>query len=652
MRTKYATVLMCIKYALKEVDMKNTELFFKQVEKKLNGKKIILVSGASSSGKSYMSNQMCKYFLEHNKKAIVFSADNYYKGLSRIIVQKAITNNNYPNYVKQNFKEICKIVKNATKNSPFTEKMCENNVNFIKNELNKLFDKQTVDRLVKDITYEFTVINFDEPFAVDLNQLAKHINILADGGDVIVPEYSFKTSEVEFYEKNKVSSKDFDVIIIEGIYVLRDEVLDKIDKNNIVKATIECDLKTLISRKLDRDLTKQRSTFSKEQIITSFLTQVMPSFFKYIYPTFKNSDISYSTSLTEREIKERFDSKQTKYLAIDDIDKYLSAIGASLKSYDRQTDYFLEDRVYDDNQSLVLRLREQNGLATSLTIKSNSNTNSRKIESYDLNDNFKEENRKIDYMVNRFLDSGFYVSCIVDKTRKVFEYNGLQIKVDKFDDKCYVEFENVSEQNQKMLKDKLLLGEEVNVSYYQMEKDKKENLSNQECEIKLKINNKIDGFLSKIPNKKQIFQTYLNLQDENTKSYVCSLLPKNLDISKYSEARIRTVSGKSYVTLKSKGGLVRNEYEKQIPSFLVRNLDKLSIKGRIKKDRYDIIIQDNIVVSIDNYLDRKLNVLEVEFDPNKYTQEEIVDIVKKQFPQLEFENVTNDIVYKNSSLAK
>ncbi|MBO5884433.1 MAG: hypothetical protein J6Q51_01410, partial [Clostridia bacterium] len=217
----------------------NDTKFFKQVEKKLKEKKIVLVSGASSSGKSYMSNQMCKYFLKQNKKAIVFSADNYYKGLSRIVVQKAITNNSYSNYVKQNFKEICKIVKTATKNSPFTEKMCSNNISYIKTELNKLFDTQTTERLVNDIINEYKVINFDEPFAVDLNQLAKHINILAEGGEIIVPQYSFKTSEVEYYETNKVNAKNYDVIIIEGIYVLRDEVLDKIDKNNTVKATIE-----------------------------------------------------------------------------------------------------------------------------------------------------------------------------------------------------------------------------------------------------------------------------------------------------------------------------------------------------------------------------------------------------------------------------
>ncbi|MBO5884514.1 MAG: CYTH domain-containing protein, partial [Clostridia bacterium] len=245
-----------------------------------------------------------------------------------------------------------------------------------------------------------------------------------------------------------------------------------------------------------------------------------------------------------------------------------------------------------------------------------------------------------------------FVSCIVNKSRKIFEYNGLLIKVDKFDDKCYVEFENVSNQNLKMLKDKLFLGEELNLSYYQIKKDQKDNSQSQECEIKLKINNNIDSFLINLPNKKQIFQTYLDIQDTNTKNFIYSFLPKNFDLSVYNEARIRTFNGKSYVTLKSKGGLVRNEYEKEIPNFMCANLDKLAIKGRIIKDRYDIIIKDDIVASIDNYKDRVLQVLEVEFNQNNYTPEQVIQIVKTQFPQFDFENVTNNIIYKNSSLAK
>jgi CYTH domain-containing protein len=74
--------------------------------------------------------------------------------------------------------------------------------------------------------------------------------------------------------------------------------------------------------------------------------------------------------------------------------------------------------------------------------------------------------------------------------------------------------------------------------------------------------------LINLPNKKQIFQTYLDIQDTNTKNFIYSFLPKNFDLSVYNEARIRTFNGKSYVTLKSKGGLVRNEYEKEIPNFI------------------------------------------------------------------------------------
>ena len=60
---------------------------------KTNNKKVVLIAGASASGKSYSAKKLCEYLEKQGLRACYFSADNYYKGISRIITEKAFLNN-------------------------------------------------------------------------------------------------------------------------------------------------------------------------------------------------------------------------------------------------------------------------------------------------------------------------------------------------------------------------------------------------------------------------------------------------------------------------------------------------------------------------------------------------------------------------------
>lgn len=567
-------------------------------------------------------------------------------------MQKALINNNFDSLVKKKFKEICKIVKNNIKDSPFPEKMCEYNVKSIKKELYNLFSKDVVDALVDKIIYEFNNINFDEPFAVDLKKLAKDINTLSNGGKIVVPKYSFKTGEVEYYKQNTIDGSRCDLFIIEGIYTLNDEVINNIDSKNTLKIAINCDLKSLISRKLDRDITKGRSTLTKEQIIISYLTQVMPSYFKYIYPTFSYADLIYSSTLTNEEKDERTDSKQTKYLASANIEQYLAELGANFVSSHDQTDYFLEDKYNNLTNNIVLRIREENQKATHLTIKTQEDINNlnRKVEEYSLLDGFGEENNNISNILNKFVNVGFGVSTIVRKKRKIYKLDNILIKLDNFEGNLYVEFDNISESLQKKLCSELYLLDNITQSYYELKNNQEEH---SEIELKLKISGNIDEFISK--NQligKVISQTYLNLHDKNTINYIKSFLPNNFDISKYSEARVRTINNKQcFLTLKSDGTLKRLEFEKEIPFFVAKNLDKLSLIGSVKKVRYDIILQD-FTISLDKYLNKDLCVAEVEFDDKLFANSDVIQKVKQILTDFNIEDVTHKQEYKNHNLAK
>ncbi len=61
---------------------------FSKIENELNDKKIILIAGASSSGKTFMAEKLKDYLSQKGKRVLQFSCDMYYKGISRIITEK------------------------------------------------------------------------------------------------------------------------------------------------------------------------------------------------------------------------------------------------------------------------------------------------------------------------------------------------------------------------------------------------------------------------------------------------------------------------------------------------------------------------------------------------------------------------------------
>ena len=86
---------VAIQYTKGDGKMEQYKLWCEKIEQQIkqNNKKIVLVAGASSSGKSYSSQVLCDYLCQNGIKARVYSADNYYKGVSRIITEKALQKN-------------------------------------------------------------------------------------------------------------------------------------------------------------------------------------------------------------------------------------------------------------------------------------------------------------------------------------------------------------------------------------------------------------------------------------------------------------------------------------------------------------------------------------------------------------------------------
>ena len=192
------------------------------------------------------------------------------------------------------------------------------------------------------------------------------------------------------------------------MYVLRDELEKLLDANKVVKTYIDCDSKTLLSRKLNRDIVHKRSAFTEEQVIMSFLLQVMPSYYSYIYPTKSKAEIVLNSTLTKGELDDKNISKQIKFFAPQNIQQTLESVGCQKLKNCKQIDYFLENQ-HKDSQNFSIFLREEHGLATKLAFKSNvqeSNILKRNIEEYDLENQMSLQNRNSKKLLSDFLTSG------------------------------------------------------------------------------------------------------------------------------------------------------------------------------------------------------------------------------------------------------
>lgn len=614
--------------------MNNNINVYQQVANNIkNGKKVVLIAGASASGKSYTAKELCNYLNNIGINAVQFSADNYYKGISKIIVEKAILNNGF-NKLKQNKESVTNIIKSIIENSPFTEKFCENNKLKLYKELYPIFKKET-HLVINELQNQFNQINFDEPFALNLNLLTKDINALINGKSIILPSYSFASGECSF-NKNNILTGNYDSYIIEGLYVLNDDVLNSLPKDKICSLFINCDVKTLLSRRFNRDIKSGRTTYSPEQTIITTLTKTMPSYLINILPFKQNAQYIINTSLTSDEVNSKEQSCQTKYKLSGVQQLALKNLQPSLINKTIQTDYYFDDS--NQNDSFVFRLRVENNKPTKISFKNNLE-NQRRIEEYDIS-NFSEQNTNEQNLVNKFLQIGLNLKCKITKTRCFYDYNNQQFKLDLFDDQnIYLEFDN---KNNNLI-NLLNLKESSNLPYINLLQNATTSQIPKEKEFKFIVNK-----LPKNYNKKlKITQIYFNFN--NKKEYLINNLKLNLN--NVSSARVRVCSqhGKTtyFLTLKSYGGFVREEQEIEISKQTAIYLLKDNIISSLQKTRY-VAYFNNLKFEFDQFKNNLL-LCEVEVK-NSSDYQTILQTFNSQ--NISFKDVTNNQNYKNENLAK
>ena len=126
-------------------------------------------------------------------------------------------------------------------------------------------------------------VNYDHPDAFDWELVRRHIDALADGEAVEMPQYDF---ERHVRTDETVRVEPGSVVVIEGILALYDEaVRERLD----IRLYVETDADVRVLRRLERDVEERGRTI--EGVIDQYLSTVKPMHERFVRPTKRNADL-------------------------------------------------------------------------------------------------------------------------------------------------------------------------------------------------------------------------------------------------------------------------------------------------------------------------------------------------------------------------
>ena len=126
-------------------------------------------------------------------------------------------------------------------------------------------------------------LNYDEPAALETDLMAKHLDILRNGGTIECPVYDFTVHNRSNETITIVPKK---VIIVEGILIFENKPLrDLMD----IKVFVDTDADVRLCRRILRDVTERGRTL--ESVVTQYQDTVKPMHEQYVEPSKKFADI-------------------------------------------------------------------------------------------------------------------------------------------------------------------------------------------------------------------------------------------------------------------------------------------------------------------------------------------------------------------------
>jgi uridine kinase/adenylate cyclase class IV len=317
-------------------------------------KAVVLISGASSSGKSFSALYLKELLEENGHHALAISLDQYDYGLSGIIPNK-VALKDFQNRL-QNLPEIEKRIHDVIVDRPFDQKFDSASCLAIEKSIKPLLSPRDLSVFMSGIKREWKVLNFDEPSVYALSEAAEDIHALVAGKKVGEKKYSKIISE-RVPSDVVYDGKDYDVLIVEGIYALDPSFLDALKPLKVIKDFIDGNPKSLFLRRIIRDMkmTGSPSSFT----VKIYFKYIIPAYLGTILPARQCADIILNNDISFKELRagDLYVTRDTFPIAHPEAVALLKKEGQILSTADEKDFYFSapnESQEYNN----ILRFRE------------------------------------------------------------------------------------------------------------------------------------------------------------------------------------------------------------------------------------------------------------------------------------------------------
>ena len=329
----------------------NIDLIEECLEK--HDKTVVIIAGASSSGKSYCSSLLAQFLKAKGHHPLSISLDSYNFGLSGIISNKV--NLHYFNNSLKDIRKIASDIKSVITDIPFDKKYDEEALFKIEPVIAKYFNDEDKEKFLKGLHEEWKVLNFDEPTVYDMEEASQDVHTLLKGGTIEKKKYSKVISE-RVPTNVFLDGKECDVIIMEGIYALTPSLVKSFDHKNLITNFIDSDPKTLYLRRIIRDA---KETSASSVFTTSlYFKYIVPSYINTILPNKDHADVVFVNDMTFMEMKEgtlyttKMEMQTKSWEAIDHIIRH-----SKLHKITYEKDTYFTSRDEPLNSQNILRLR-------------------------------------------------------------------------------------------------------------------------------------------------------------------------------------------------------------------------------------------------------------------------------------------------------
>ena len=411
------------------------------VEEALQSEKkaLIIISGASSSGKSYAAQYLKRLLKENGHSAISMSLDQYDIGLSGIVPNKA--NENFFDGKLEHMSDIRSRIKEVIYDIDFDKKYDEDALKKIRDSVKGLVPEDKMDRFIDALRIEWKRVNFDETSVYDLKEASIDIKALLEG----------KKIKEKMYSKI-VSERIPNDVILDGSK-LDDSFIREFDGRDTIKNFIDGNPKSLFLRRVIRDT--KISSASSPFTISLYFKYIVKAYNQTILPSRNNADIILNNDMTFSELRagDLYVTKDEVYLRDD---KYVDGIlrQSEILSTQLQKDIYFSAENENQANNNILRLRElsvDNGktyypssLVHKGALKIRKDTKLIRPINILLKENEISQVWKAEEEVlSDFLNAGFSISKMEKKTKIKLLYKGQPLTIRRVQGKGnYIEFDN------------------------------------------------------------------------------------------------------------------------------------------------------------------------------------------------------------------